>query len=124
MNGRSSKSVVPQKVCAVPSQSKAEALFRPPTKEKTGNLLYVRNPSKVVLKTWIIHHLYYVLDEDSQPVIRAIGVSHTHPCKDEFRRNLRSHSWSRFFFFHFSLANYRERGGVKGSHTSMLGYFL
>ena len=30
--------------------------------------------------------------------IRAIGVSHT-ACKDEFRRNLRSHSWSVFVFF-------------------------
>ena len=32
------------------------------------------------------------------PVIRAIGVSHT-ACKDEFRRNIRSHSWSVFLFF-------------------------
>ena len=30
--------------------------------------------------------------------MRAIGVSHT-ACKDEFRRNLRSHSWSVFSFF-------------------------
>ena len=30
--------------------------------------------------------------------MRAIGVSHT-ACKDEFRRNLRSHSWSAFSFF-------------------------
>ena len=34
-----------------------------------------------------------ILNEDTQPVIRAIGVSHT-ACKDEFRQNLRSHSWS------------------------------
>ena len=40
----------------------------------------------------------YVLNEDTQLVIRAIGVSHT-ACKDEFRRNLRSHSWSAFSFF-------------------------
>ena len=32
-----------------------------------------------------------------QPVIRVIGVSHT-ACKDEFRQNLRSHSWSVFLF--------------------------
>ena len=37
----------------------------------------------------------YILNEDAQPVIRAIGVSHT-ACKDEFRQNLRSHSWSVF----------------------------
>ena len=30
--------------------------------------------------------------------MRAIGASHT-ACKDEFRRNLRSHSWSVFSFF-------------------------
>ena len=30
--------------------------------------------------------------------MRAIGVSDTN-CKYEFRRNLRSHSWSAFFFF-------------------------
>ena len=30
----------------------------------------------------------YILDEDTQLVIRAIGVSHTASCKDEFRRNL------------------------------------
>ena len=29
--------------------------------------------------------------------IRAIGVSHT-ACKDEFRQNIRSHSWSVFYF--------------------------
>ena len=40
----------------------------------------------------------YVLNEDTQLVIRAIGVSRT-ACKDEFRRNLRSHSWSEFSFF-------------------------
>ena len=37
----------------------------------------------------------YILNEDTQLVMRAIGVSHT-ACKDEFRRNLRSHSWSVF----------------------------
>ena len=34
----------------------------------------------------------YILNEDTQPVIRAIGVSHT-TCKDEVRQNIRSHSW-------------------------------
>ena len=33
----------------------------------------------------------YILNEDRQPVIRAIRVSHT-ACKDEFRRNLRYHT--------------------------------
>ena len=40
----------------------------------------------------------YILNEDTQPVIRAIGVSHT-ACKDEFRQNIRSHSWSVSSFF-------------------------
>ena len=40
----------------------------------------------------------YILNEDTQPVKRAIGVSHT-ACEDEFRQNLRSHSWRVFSFF-------------------------
>ena len=40
--------------------------------------------------SYIWYHLYY-----TQPVMRAIGVSHA-ACKDEFRQNLRSHSWSVF----------------------------
>ena len=39
-----------------------------------------------------------ILNEDTQPVIRAIGVSHT-ACKDEFRQNIRSHSWRVFTLF-------------------------
>ena len=39
-----------------------------------------------------------ILHEDTHLVIRATGVSHT-ACKDEFRRNLRSHSWYVFSFF-------------------------
>ena len=39
-----------------------------------------------------------ILNEDTHPVIRAIGVSHT-ACKDELRQNLRSHSWSVFYFY-------------------------
>ena len=35
----------------------------------------------------------YILNEDTQPEIRAIEISHT-ACKDEIRQNLRSHSWS------------------------------
>ena len=31
-------------------------------------------------------------------MIRAIGVSHT-ACKYEFRKNIRSHSWSVFFLY-------------------------
>ena len=34
----------------------------------------------------------------TQPVIRAIGVSHT-ACKDEVRHNPRSHSWWSVFSF-------------------------
>ena len=37
--------------------------------------------------------------------IKLIGVSHT-ACKDEFRRNLRSHSWSVFSFFIIKLERY------------------
>ena len=43
----------------------------------------------------------YILNEDTHPVIRAIGVSHT-ACRDEFRQNLRSHSWSYFYFYNVS----------------------
>ena len=35
------------------------------------------------------------LNEDTHLVIGAIGVTHA-ACKDEFRRNPRSHSWSVF----------------------------
>ena len=45
----------------------------------------------------ITHIRHYILNEDTQLVIRAIGVSHT-ACKDEFRQNIRSHSWSAFLF--------------------------
>ena len=34
-----------------------------------------------------------------KPVVRAIEVSHA-ACKDEFRRNPRSHSWRLFFYFY------------------------
>ena len=40
---------------------------------------------------------HYILDENTHPVIREIGVSHT-ACKDEFRQNLRPHRWSVFLF--------------------------
>ena len=41
----------------------------------------------------------YILNEDTQLVIRAVGVSHT-ACKDEFRQDIRSHSWSVFSLFY------------------------
>ena len=46
-------------------------------------------------------------------VMRAIGVSHT-ACKDEFRRNLRSHSWwwSVFSFFIISGGDQIFFGGI------------
>ena len=34
----------------------------------------------------------FIHKEDTQPVIRAIGVLHT-ACEDEFRQNIRSHSY-------------------------------
>ena len=43
--------------------------------------------------------------------MRAIGVSHT-ACKDEFRRNLRSHSWSVLSFF----IMYVELEGINKGH--------
>ena len=44
--------------------------------------------------------LSYILNEDTQPVIRAIGVSHT-ACKYEFRQDIRSHSWMEECIFIF-----------------------
>ena len=45
---------------------------------------------------------YSIRNEDTRPVIRSIGVSHT-AYKDEFRQNLRSHSWwIEFIFFNTS----------------------
>ena len=49
--------------------------------------------------TYIGESPTYILNEDTKLVMRAIGVSHT-ACKDEFRRNLRSRSWSVFSFFY------------------------
>ena len=40
----------------------------------------------------ILHMPTCILNEDTQPVMRAIGESHT-ACKDEFRQNNRPHSW-------------------------------
>ena len=40
----------------------------------------------------------YILNEDTQLVIRAIGVSHT-ACKDEFRRNIRTTQLECIFIF-------------------------
>ena len=56
---------------------------------RTHNPYYARGESRT-----------YILNEDTQPVIRAIGVSHT-ACKDEFRQNIRSHSWSVFSLIYF-----------------------
>ena len=41
----------------------------------------------------------YDLNEDSQPAIHGIGVSHT-DCKEEIRQNLRYHSWREFLLSH------------------------
>ena len=50
--------------------------------------------------------------KDTQPVIRAIGVSHT-ACKYEFRRNLRPRSWSVFLvFYNMDGMSKKRRGNV------------
>ena len=51
----------------------------------------------------------YILNEDTQPVIRAIGVSHT-TCKDKFRQNIRSPSWSVYFFYNIYLVYLHYNG--------------
>ena len=51
--------------------------------------------TRILVYVIYIESPVYILNEDTQPVIRAIGVSHT-ACKDEFRQNIRSHSWSVF----------------------------
>ena len=58
----------------------------------------IHKNATTTLLYYIIRIYIYILNEDTQLVIRAIGVSHT-ACKDEFRRNLRPHSWSVFSFF-------------------------
>ena len=70
---------------------------------KTGSIVSAHRLTNITLLTLIAtlqlqgESPTYILNEDTQPVIRAIGVSHT-ACKDEFRQNLRSHSWSVFSF--------------------------
>ena len=62
----------------------------------------------------------YIPNEDTQPVIRAIGVSHT-ACKDEFRQNLRSHSWSVFSFFIILLRGrirFQQRKSIREAKTA------
>ena len=51
-----------------------------------------------IKKEAVLRYICHILNEDTQLVMRAIEVSHT-ACKDEFRRNLRSHCWSVFSFF-------------------------
>ena len=60
-------------------------------------LLIYRNPVDAGSYTAVVARGVADLYMDTQPVIRAIGVSHT-ACKDEFRQNLRSHSWRVFLF--------------------------
>ena len=52
----------------------------------------------------------YILNQDTRPVIRAIGVSHT-ACKDEFRQNIRSHRYSVLYFDNID-------------HTQAIGMFV
>ena len=75
--------------------------FFPPSKtgfvDSANRLINIRSPSWPSGKSYLVHcsskgsrrpNPYW---GHTQPVIRAIGVSHT-ACKDEFRQNLRSHS--------------------------------
>ena len=64
-----------------------------------------------------------IYNENTQPEIRAIGVSHT-ACKDEFRRNLRSHSWCIFIFIIYIWSYYTclvedDLLGCSGVSTSL-----
>ena len=75
---------------------------------KTGFIVSAHRPTNITLWTLVQATLQfqgeppptYILNEDTHPVIRAIGVSHT-ACKCEFRQNLRSHSWSVILFLLF-----------------------
>ena len=76
---------------------------------KTGSVVSAHRLSNTTLLT-LIASLYwqrksqaYILNEDTQPVIRAIRVSHTY-CEDEFRQNLRSQSWSIFSYIKYLLS--------------------
>ena len=62
---------------------------------ETGFIVSAHRLPNITLLTLIatLESPTYIVNEDTQPVIRAIGVSHT-ACKDEFRQNIRSHSWS------------------------------
>ena len=53
---------------------------------------YPVDPDSYTVVAWGLADLL-----DTNPVIRAIGVSHK-ASKDEFRQNIRSHSWSVFSF--------------------------
>ena len=68
---------------------------------ETGFIDSAHRLSNITLLTLIAtlhlqgHSPTCILDENAQPAIRAIGVSHT-ACKYEFRHNIRNHSWSVF----------------------------
>ena len=58
---------------------------------------------------------------DTQLVMRAIGVSHT-ACKDEFRRNLLSYSWSVVSFFLILMFPTVARPTAKSNQSSSIRY--
>ena len=90
--------------CASPSPPKyVWAILRGPSTVRRDNNSFYLVPlfSRIYIVTvyrvprrW---KLTNVLNYERIVTIFAIGVSHT-ACKDEFRRNLRSHSWSVFLF--------------------------
>ena len=69
---------------------------------KTGFIVSAHRLTNITLLTLIAplqlqgESPTYIVNEDTPPVIRAIGVSHT-ACKNEIRQNILSHSWCVFF---------------------------
>ena len=56
-----------------------------------GGVVVTKIFSKIHLNVTTTTLACYIMRRARNPVIRAIGVSHT-ACKDEFRQNIRSHS--------------------------------
>ena len=76
---------------------------------KTGFIVSAHRLTNITLLPLVQATLYfqgesptYILNEDTNQVIRAIGVSHT-ACKDEFRQNLRFYSLTVFTSKHHIL---------------------
>ena len=84
---------------------------------KTGFIVSANRLTNITLLTLIAALLFegesptYILNEDTQPVIRSIGLSHT-ACIGEFRQNLRSHSRSVFPFLRY-IVNTQRNNTIK-----------